>query len=31
MQTYKGKYFEENVKNEIFWTKLIFKLKSAIL
>ena len=27
MKTYKGKYFEHNVKKENFWLKLIFETK----
>ena len=27
MQIYKRKYFEDIVKTEIYWTKLIFKTK----
>ena len=27
MEIYKRKYFEHNVKKDIFWTKLIFKTK----
>ena len=27
---YKGKYFEDNVKRENFWAKLIFKTKKSM-